>query len=122
MDPSTQAAAYPTSRRDEILANVPDRYSPVLHVVIPAILGAYKKLLPPELAGALACEIRLRATPSGPVLSERESQVLQAFARGLSIPQTAAELAAGVTPSSDSSAPRTSARAVSRPPSMRYAW
>ena len=32
----------------------------------------------------------------GPVLSERERQVLNAFSRGLSIPQTAAELILGV--------------------------
>jgi two-component system nitrate/nitrite response regulator NarL len=49
------------------------------------------------LAGALAGEIRLRARPAAPVLSERESQVLHAFARGLSIPQTAAELFIGAS-------------------------
>jgi two-component system nitrate/nitrite response regulator NarL len=34
----------------------------------------------------------LRSQNVGPVLSEREGQVLAAFSRGLSIPQTAAEL------------------------------
>ena len=34
----------------------------------------------------------MRSQNVGPVLSEREGQVLAAFSRGLSIPQTAAEL------------------------------
>ena len=58
---------------------------------------AGKTVVPAELAGALAGEIRLRAQPAGPMLSERESQVLQAFARGLSIPQVAAELFIGAS-------------------------
>jgi two-component system nitrate/nitrite response regulator NarL len=49
------------------------------------------------LAGGLAQEIRLRAQPQAPVLSERERQVLNAFARGLSIPQASAELFLGVS-------------------------
>ena len=44
---------------------------------------------PAELAAGLAGEIRLRAQAAGPALSERERQVLQAFARGLSVPQVA---------------------------------
>ena len=51
-----------------------------------------RNVVPPELAGALADQIRLRASSAGPVLSERERQVLDGFARGLSIPQVAAEL------------------------------
>jgi len=51
-----------------------------------------RTVVPPELAGALADQIRLRASSAGPVLSERERQVLDGFARGLSIPQVAAEL------------------------------
>ena len=67
--------------------------------IVDAVLSvaAGRTVVPPELAGALASEIRLRAQPAGPVLSERESQVLQAFARGLSIPQTAAELFIGAS-------------------------
>jgi two-component system, NarL family, nitrate/nitrite response regulator NarL len=49
-------------------------------------------VVPPELAAGLAQQIRLRADSQAPVLSERERQVLTAFARGLSIPQVAAEL------------------------------
>jgi two-component system nitrate/nitrite response regulator NarL len=71
------------------------RRSQIVDAVLSAAAG--HTVVPPELAGALVGEIRLRAQPSGPVLSERESQVLQAFARGLSIPQTAAELFIGAS-------------------------
>ncbi|GAA1849029.1 response regulator transcription factor [Pseudonocardia ailaonensis] len=56
-----------------------------------------KTVVPPELAAGLAGEIRMRATDDTPALSERERQVLAAFARGLSVPQTAAELFIGVS-------------------------
>jgi two-component system nitrate/nitrite response regulator NarL len=52
-------------------------------------------VVPPELTAGLADQIRLRARPPGPVLSEREKQVLAGFARGLSIPDLAAELFIG---------------------------
>lgn len=51
-----------------------------------------KTVVPPELAAGLASQIRMRSQPAGPVLSERERQVLQAFAAGKSIPTVAAEL------------------------------
>lgn len=51
-----------------------------------------KTVVPPELAAGLATQIRLRSQPAGPVLSERERQVLHAFAAGKSIPAVAAEL------------------------------
>lgn len=54
-------------------------------------------VVPPELAAGLAGEIRMRAGSDVPALSEREKQVLQAFARGLSVPQVAAELVIGVS-------------------------
>ena len=59
--------------------------------------GARQDRAPPGVAAGLAGEIRLRAQSSGPALSERERQVLQAFARGLSVPQVAAELFLGVS-------------------------
>ena len=64
-----------------------------------AVSGRLAHLLDedPDLAAGLAGEIRLRAQASGPALSERERQVLQAFARGLSVPQVAAELFLGVS-------------------------
>ena len=49
-------------------------------------------VVPAPLAAGLAGEIRLRAQSQAPALSARERQVLQAFSRGLSIPQTATEL------------------------------
>jgi len=71
------------------------RRSQIVDAVLSVAAG--KTVVPAELAGALAGEIRLRAQSAGPVLSERESQVLQAFARGLSIPQVAAELFIGAS-------------------------
>ncbi|MFD5430204.1 response regulator [Streptomyces sp. NPDC127084] len=52
-------------------------------------------IIPTELTGALAAQIRVRAKRDAPVLTERERQVLEAFSRGLSIPQTAEELFLG---------------------------
>lgn len=66
------------------------RRSEIVDAVLSVAAG--KTVVPAELAAGLAGEIRLRAKNVGPVLSEREQQVLTAFARGLSIPQTAAEL------------------------------
>jgi two-component system nitrate/nitrite response regulator NarL len=54
-------------------------------------------VVPPELAAGLASQIRLRAKQAAPVLSERERQVLEGFARGLSIPDLAAELYLGAS-------------------------
>ncbi len=66
------------------------RRSEIVDAVLSVAAG--KTVVPAELAAGLATEIRLRAATVGPVLSERENHVLAAFARGLSIPQTAAEL------------------------------
>ncbi len=49
-------------------------------------------VVPPALAAGLAGQIRLRASTTTPVLSEREREVLVAFAAGKSIPAVAAEL------------------------------
>jgi len=67
--------------------------------IVDAVLSVAqgRTVVPPELAGSLAQEIRLRAQPTGPVLSERELQVLKGFARGLSIPQLAKELFIGAS-------------------------
>jgi two-component system, NarL family, nitrate/nitrite response regulator NarL len=67
--------------------------------IVDAVLRVSKghTVVPPELAGGLVDQIRLRAQSDTPVLSERERQVLDAFARGLSIPQTAAELYVGAS-------------------------
>jgi two-component system nitrate/nitrite response regulator NarL len=65
--------------------------------IVDAVLRVAKgaTVVPPELAAGVADEIRLRAQPGAPVLSERENQVLRGFARGLSIPQLAGELFIG---------------------------
>ena len=67
--------------------------------IVDAVLSVAqgRTVVPPELAGSLAPEIRMRAQPAGPVLSEREMQVLKGFARGLSIPQLAKELYNGAS-------------------------
>lgn len=52
-------------------------------------------VVPAELTAGLAEVIRQRSAPDVPRLSERERQVLNGFARGLSIPQVAAELYIG---------------------------
>jgi two-component system, NarL family, nitrate/nitrite response regulator NarL len=67
--------------------------------IVEAVLDVAKgrTVVPAELAAGLAGEIRMRAQSQGPALRERERQVLQAFARGLSVPQVAAELFIGVS-------------------------
>jgi two-component system nitrate/nitrite response regulator NarL len=55
-------------------------------------VGEGQTVVPSELASGLADQIRLHTTTAGPLLSERERQVLSGFARGLSIPELAAEL------------------------------
>jgi two-component system, NarL family, nitrate/nitrite response regulator NarL len=71
------------------------RRSEILDAVRQVAKG--RTVVPPELTAGLADQIRLRAQPSGPVLSEREMQVLRGFARGLSVPQLAAELFLGAS-------------------------
>ncbi|GAB3800709.1 response regulator transcription factor [Humibacter antri] len=62
-----------------------------------ADVAAGRTVVPPALAAGLVGEIRLRKNSDGPILSERELQVLQGFARGLSIPQIAEELFLGAS-------------------------
>ncbi|MFF8831220.1 response regulator [Streptomyces sp. NPDC015131] len=69
------------------------RRAEIVDAVLKVSKGAV--VIPPGLAGGLASEIRMRSARSAPVLSERERQVLGAFARGLSIPRTAEELFLG---------------------------
>lgn len=71
------------------------RRSEIVDAVVTVARG--KTVVPAEIAGSLAQEIRLRAQPSAPVLSEREMQVLRGFARGQSIPQLAKELFIGAS-------------------------
>jgi two-component system, NarL family, nitrate/nitrite response regulator NarL len=62
-----------------------------------ADVAAGRTVVPPALASGLVDEIRLRRTSDAPILSDREREVLQGFARGLSIPQIAAELYLGAS-------------------------
>ncbi len=71
------------------------RRSEIVAAVLEVAKGA--TVVPPGLAAGLAGEIRMRAQTQGPALSERERQVLSAFARGLSVPQVAGELFLGVS-------------------------
>jgi two-component system nitrate/nitrite response regulator NarL len=54
-------------------------------------------VVPPTLTVGLVEQIRLRSQNDGLVLSEREQQIVNGFARGLSIPQLAAELFIGTS-------------------------
>lgn len=67
--------------------------------IVAAVIKVAKgeTVVPPELTAGLVDQIRLRSQPDAPVLSEREMQVLKGFARGLSIPQLAAELYIGAS-------------------------
>jgi two-component system nitrate/nitrite response regulator NarL len=67
--------------------------------IVDAVLRVAKgaTVVPTELAAGLAEQIQLRGRGGQPVLSEREQQVLSGFARGLSIPQVAAELYIGAS-------------------------
>ncbi|RSS81233.1 response regulator transcription factor [Streptomyces sp. WAC06614] len=57
-----------------------------------AQVAAGGTVIPPELAGGLAGEIRGRLKDEGPLLTDRERQVLKLFAEGLSIPAVANRL------------------------------
>jgi two-component system nitrate/nitrite response regulator NarL len=67
--------------------------------IVDAVLACARgeTVLPPELASGLASEIRLRAATDGPVLTEREAQILRLIADGKSLPTIAEELFLGVT-------------------------
>jgi two-component system nitrate/nitrite response regulator NarL len=69
--------------------------SEIVQAVVDVARG--RTVVPSDLAAGLAGEIRMRARSQGPVLSEREREVLRAFARGLSVPQVAAELFIGAS-------------------------
>jgi two-component system nitrate/nitrite response regulator NarL len=64
--------------------------SELIDAVIQVARG--ETVIPGGLTEGLAAQIRLRAQPSAPALTPRELDVLKGFARGLSIPQLAAEL------------------------------
>jgi two-component system nitrate/nitrite response regulator NarL len=67
--------------------------------IVDAVLRAAEgqTVLPSELAGALAGEIRHRAHDQARAVSDTELEILRAFSKGLSVPQVAAELNLGVS-------------------------
>lgn len=67
--------------------------------IVEAVLRVAKgeTVVPAELAAGLAQQIRQRSQSSAPALSDRERQVLDGFARGLSIPDLARELFLGAS-------------------------
>ena len=71
------------------------RRSEIVDAVLTVAQGG--TVVPPELTAGLADQIRRQAQPDRPALSDRERQVLQGFARGLSIPALAAELYLGTS-------------------------
>jgi two-component system, NarL family, nitrate/nitrite response regulator NarL len=67
--------------------------------IVEAVIRVAKgdTVVPPSLTVGLVEQIRLRSQPDALMLSERERQIVQGFARGLSIPQLAAELFIGTS-------------------------
>jgi two-component system, NarL family, nitrate/nitrite response regulator NarL len=65
--------------------------------IVDAVIRVAKgdTVVPPSLTVGLVEQIRLRSQPDVLMLSERERQIVQGFARGLSILQLAAELFIG---------------------------
>lgn len=71
------------------------RRGEIVDAVLRVAAGA--TVVPPELAAGLAQQIRMRSDNPLPALSPRERQVLEGFARGLSIPELAKELFLGAS-------------------------
>ncbi len=67
--------------------------------IVDAVLACARgeNVVPKELASGLVAEIRLRSSNSGPVLTERESQVLRLISDGKSVPEIATDLFLGAT-------------------------
>jgi two-component system, NarL family, nitrate/nitrite response regulator NarL len=69
------------------------RRSEIVDAVMQVSRG--ETVVPPGVAAGLVDQIRVRSQSDVPILSDRERQVLDGFARGLSIPQVAEELIIG---------------------------
>ncbi len=67
--------------------------------IVDAVLACARgeTVIPPEIASELAPEIRARRDTSGPILTERETEILRLIAEGKSLPEIAKQLYLGVT-------------------------
>jgi two-component system nitrate/nitrite response regulator NarL len=67
--------------------------------IVDAVLACARgeNVVPPEIAAVLVPEIRSRRDVSGPVLTDREMEILRLIAEGLSLPDIARKLFLGVT-------------------------
>ena len=67
--------------------------------IVDAVLACARgeTVVPPELTSGLVSEIRMRAVDDGPVLTDREREILRLVAAGKSLPEIARELFLGVT-------------------------
>jgi two-component system nitrate/nitrite response regulator NarL len=71
------------------------RQTEILDAVLACARG--ETVVPPTLATGLVRELRRHAAGQGPVLTERESQILALMAQGKSVPAIANELTLGAT-------------------------
>jgi two-component system nitrate/nitrite response regulator NarL len=67
--------------------------------IVDAVLACARgeTVVPSELAAALVSEIRMRGSDDGPILTDRESEILRLIAAGKSLPDIAGDLFLGVT-------------------------
>ncbi len=67
--------------------------------IVDAVLAVSRgeTVVPPELTAGLVGEIRMRGVDEGPVLTDREREILRMIAAGKSLPEIAKELFLGVT-------------------------
>jgi two-component system nitrate/nitrite response regulator NarL len=67
--------------------------------IVDAVLACARgeTIVPTDLTSGLVSEIRMRAASDGPVLTDRETQVLRLIAAGKSLPEIAKELYLGLT-------------------------
>jgi two-component system, NarL family, nitrate/nitrite response regulator NarL len=67
--------------------------------IVDAVLACARgeTIVPPDLATGLVSEIRMRARTDGPVLTDREREILRMIAAGKNLPTIAKELFLGVT-------------------------
>ncbi len=67
--------------------------------IVDAVLACARgeNVIPPEIAAGLVPEIRARRDVSGPILTDREMEILKLISEGMSLPDIAKKLFLGVT-------------------------